>query len=242
MFAILLNFLAVLGGSILGAVTKRGINPKYLSAVNTGMGIAILVMGTNVAMQNMSNTRHPVLFIFCLAVGALIGTFLRLDERMDAASRRVENRTGGRQNGTPSLAEGITTAVLLCCVGTLAIMGPILSAISGDDTYLMTLAALNFVTLVIIGNTYGIGVCIAAIPVLIWLSFFYLVGKLTAGVVNTDPETFSGMIMTETNIVGGVLIAAAGLGVLNIKDCKTVNLLPALIMPCLYFFATLLFE
>ena len=36
-------------------------------------------------------------------------------------------------------------------------------------------------------------------------------------------------------MVGGVLIAASGLGVLNIKDCKTINLLPALVMPMLFF-------
>ncbi|MBR1594526.1 MAG: DUF554 domain-containing protein [Alloprevotella sp.] len=241
MIAILINALAILAGSLIGALTKRGINPRYLSALTTGMGIAVLVLGINVAMQNMQHTHHPVLFIFCLAGGALIGTFLRLDERMAAASRRVENRTGGHQEGAPSLAEGITTAVLLCCVGTLAIMGPILSAINGDDTYLMTAATLNFVTLVIIASTYGFGVSLAAIPVFLWMTFFFFIGKISADVVNTSPETFSGMIMTETNIVGGVLIAAAGLGVLNIKDCKTVNLLPALLMPCAYFFLTLLF-
>ena len=49
-----------------------------------------------------------------------------------------------------------------------------------------------------------------------------------------SPDSLSAQIITETNIVGGVLIAAAGLGVLHIKDCKTVNLLPSLLLPMIY--------
>lgn len=237
MFAIFINFLSILAGALVGAITKRGINAKYLAAITTAMGIAVLVLGINVAMINMAQSKVPVLFIFCLAFGALVGTFLRLDERMDVASRRVEQRTNAKE-GTPSLADGIITAVLLCCVGTLSIMGPILSAVQGDDTYLMTAATLNFVTLIIVASTYGIGTGLAAIPVFIWMSFFYFIGKLSANYIDLSPDTLSGSLMVETNIVGGVLIAAAGLGVLNIKDCKTVNLLPALLMPSLYFLIT----
>ncbi|MBR1712654.1 MAG: DUF554 domain-containing protein [Alloprevotella sp.] len=234
MLAILINALSIIAGSLVGAITKRGINAKYLSTLTTAMGIAVLVLGINVAMPNMVKSQVPVLFIFCLAVGGLIGTFLRLDERMEGVSRRMERHTP-KKAGTPPLSEGITTATLLCCVGTLAIMGPILSALQGDNTYLMTAATLNFVTLIVVASTYGFGVALSAIPVFLWMSFFFLLGKLSAGFVTTEPGSLSAEIITETNIVGGVLIAAAGLGVLHIKDCKTINLLPALFLPCLYF-------
>lgn len=234
MFAIFINFLSVLAGSAVGALTKRGINHKYLTALTTAMGIAVLVLGINVAMENMAKSKVPVLFIFCLAVGGLLGTFLRLDERMDAAARRVE-RVQKPKKGTPPLAEGIVAAILMCCVGTLAMMGPILSAIYGDNTYLMTAATLNFVTLIILASTYGFGVVVSAVPIALWMLMFYGIGALSKDVISTSPDTLSGSIITETNIVGGVLIAASGLGVLHIKDCKTVNLLPALLLPGVYY-------
>ena len=89
MIAILFNVLAVLVGSAIGALAKRGITEKYITVLNTAMGLAALVLGVNVAMSNMNKSHFPALFIFCLALGGLLGTVLRLDERMQEATRRV---------------------------------------------------------------------------------------------------------------------------------------------------------
>ena len=63
---------------------------------------------------------------------------------------------------------------------------------------------------------------------LLWLSFFYGIAKVSQSFISEE-------LIRECSIVGGVLIAASGLGVLHIKDCKTINLLPALLMPMLFF-------
>ena len=234
MLYIFINVIAIIAGSIIGAVAKRGINEKYRNAMSTAMGVAILVLGINVAMQNMQKSHTPVLFLFFLVTGALLGTIMRLDDRMANSSQRLEQRTS-RLAGSNNLAVGITSATLLCCVGTLAMMGPILSAIYNDNTYLLTAATLNFITLIIIASTYGIGVAITAIPVFVWMTMFFCIGKLFSGWISEEPDSISSQMIVETNIVGGILIAAAGLGVLHIKDCKTVNLLPALLLPFFYF-------
>jgi uncharacterized membrane protein YqgA involved in biofilm formation len=127
-----------------------------------------------------------------------------------------------------NLSEGITTAVLLCCVGTLAIMGPVNSALYGDDTFLMTLATMNLVTMIVIASTYGFGTALTAIFVFGWMSAVYGVAKVSRSFISEE-------LIVEISIVGGVLIAASGLGLLRIKDCKTINLLPALLMPPVFF-------
>ena len=245
MIAILFNVLAVLVGSAIGALAKRGITEKYITVLNTAMGLAALVLGVNVAMSNMNKSHFPALFIFCLALGGLLGTVLRLDERMQEATRRVS------KNGS-NLTEGITTGVLFCCVGTLSMMGPVLAALKGDNTYLMTAATLNLVTMIVVASSYGFWVCITGLFVFLWQGGIYGIAKLSAGA--HFAETFGALVtgqmretegpgtgdpiehyMKEINEKTGVLIAAAGLGVMNIKDCKTINLLPALLMPMLYF-------
>ena len=132
MFAIFINIAAIIGGSIIGGLTKRKVNEQYLNALSTGMGIAVLVLGIYLAIQDMQKSTTPVLFIMCLAFGGVIGSFLKLDARMEHYSKKVGKATP-KNMGSANLADGITTAVLLCCVGTLAMVGPIRSAIYGDD-------------------------------------------------------------------------------------------------------------
>ncbi len=220
MIAILINALAVIFGSAVGALARKGIREKYIIVLNTAMGLAALVLGINVAMQNMGKSQVPVLFIFCLAVGGLIGTMLRLDQRMEKATKKFSKGS--------NLSEGLTTAILLCCIGTLSMMGPVLSALKGDNTYLMTAATLNLVTMVVIASSYGFGVALTAIPVFVWQGGIYLLAKVSESIISEE-------LITEVSVVGGILIAASGLGVMNIKDCKTINLLPALFVPALYF-------
>ena len=226
MLAILINAVAIILGSAIGALARKGIREKYIQVLNTAMGLAALVLGVNVAMNNMSKSEYPVLFIFCLSFGGLLGTLLRLDQRMEKATSVMGKGA--------NISEGITTAVLLCCVGTLAIMGPVNAALYDDNTFLMTLATMNFVTMIVIASSYGFAVSLTSIIVLVWLSSLYGIAKISQSFISQE-------LITEVSIVGGVLIAASGLGVMHIKDCKTINLLPALIMPMLFFLIRKLF-
>ncbi len=227
MLFIFINAIAVVGGCAIGAMARKRIRDKYITVLNTAMGLAALILGINVAMTNMQKSSMPVLFICCLAIGGLLGTILRLDQRMERATAKV--------SGGSNLAEGITTGILLCCVGTLSMMGPVLCALYGDNTYLMTGATLNLVTMIVIASSYGFGTALTAVAVFVWQSAFYGIAHVSAAFISEE-------LIAEVSIVGGVLIAAAGLGVLNIKDCKTINLLPALLMPMAYFLIKGVFE
>ena len=219
MFAIIINAVAVVVGSAIGALFRKSISEKYINVLNTAMGLCALVLGVNVAIENMQKTQYPVLFIFCLSMGGLLGTVLKLDQRMESTTRKMSSS---------NLSQGITTAVLFCCVGTLAMMGPVMSALYGDDTYLMTAATLNLVTMIVVASSYGFGVVITSVIVLVWMSSIYGIAMLSRTFISEE-------LIAEVSLVGGILIAASGLGVLHIKDCKTINLLPALFMPILFF-------
>lgn len=219
MFAIIINAVAVIIGSAIGALFRKGISEKYIHVLNTAMGLCALVLGGNVAMENMQKSHYPVLFIFCLSIGGLLGTIMKLDQHMDAATQHISKS---------NLAEGITTSILMCCVGTLAMMGPVMSALYGDNTYLMTAATLNMVTMIVLASSYGFGVVVTAVVVFIWMAGIYAIALLSRSFISEE-------LICEVSLVGGILIAASGLGILHIKDCKTINLLPALFMPMIFF-------
>jgi uncharacterized membrane protein YqgA involved in biofilm formation len=219
MYAIIINAIAVIVGSAIGALFKRGIKEKYITVLNTAMGLCAISLGLNVAIESMQKTHYPALFIFCLSIGGLVGTLLKMDQRMERATRRIS---------TTNLSEGITTSILLCCVGTLAMMGPVMSALYDDNTYLMTAATLNLVTMIVVASSYGFWVMVTSVAVFFWMSIIYGIALLSRSFISEE-------LIAEVSLVGGILITASGLGVLHIKDCKTINLLPSLLVPIVFF-------
>ena len=217
----IVNTACIIAGSLAGALLKRGLGEKYNDALFTAMGLASIALGANAFVQNMPKSEFPVLFILSLALGGLLGTALDLDGRVT----RLVARKGGE-----GLAKGLITACLLFCVGTFSIVGPVLSATQGDNTFLYTNATLDLVTSTVFASTFGIGIILAAPVLFCWQGFFYLLAKLAA-----DSPLLQGTMVHELAIVGGVLIISSGFSLLKVKDCKTLNYLPALLVPVLWF-------
>lgn len=220
MIGTIVNTGTILAGSLLGSLLRKNIKEKYQNALYTAMGLAATGLGINAVVSNMPDSKYPVLFIVSLALGSLLGTLLNIDGRFQGLVGKFS-----RSN----LGQGLSTGILLYCIGTLSILGPVMSAVNGDHTYLFTNAALDFVTSTVLASTYGIGMALAAPVLFCWQGAIYLVARYLSG------SFFSEDMVAELCIVGGFLIAASGLGILKIKDCKTLNMLPALAVPILFF-------
>ena len=194
------------------------IKEEYSGALFTAMGLAAVALGINAIVGNMPNSGCPVLFIISLAAGSLIGTILNIDGKFQSLTGKF---------GSSQLSQGLSTAVLLFCIGTLSILGPIQSALYSDHTFLFTNATLDFVTSMVLASTYGIGIALSAIVLFLWQGSIYVCAGFLAPFLS--PE-----LMTEISIIGGILIASSGIGILGLKDCKTLNMLPALLVPVIY--------
>lgn len=234
MIGTIVNTACIIAGSLLGATLKRGIKPQYQTALYNAMGLCAFVLGVNACVQNMPKSDYPVLFVVSLAIGSLVGYALRLSDRFNLFVERFGKRKGGDLNVKSNLAEGLSTGILLYCVGTLSMLGPVMSALNGDNTYLYTNATLDFVTSAVLASTYGFGMIWAAPVLFFWQGLFYLVATLSSDFISQS-------LMTELSIVGGVLIAASGMSILDIKDCKAVNMMPSLLIPVVYFILRALF-
>ena len=234
MIGTITNTCTIVAGAIVGATLKRGIRPEWQAVLFNAMGLASLALGFNAVCRNMPQSNYPVLFILSLSIGGLIGTMLDLDGRFRRLADRFDKGTKDADSVSPSparrggLAQGLSTGILLYCIGTLSIVGPINSALLGDNTFLFTNATLDLVTSTVLSATYGIGMALAAPVLFCWQGGIYLTARLCGNIV---PDA----LLCELQIVGGTLIVASGLAILNIKDLKTLNLLPSLFVPILYF-------
>lgn len=219
----IVNTCAIILGTLAGTILNRGIKEKYKTALYNALGLASLMIGLNASITNMPKSEYPVLFILSLAVGGVVGTALDIDGRF----RRAVERRSKAKNGR-NLADGLSTAILLYCIGPLSMLGPVISALKGDNTFLYTNATLDFVSSTVFASTYGFGMILAAPVLFCWQGLFYLVAEVSSSAV-------SEALMAELLIVGGLMITGSGLSLLNIKDCKTLNLLPSLLVPVAWF-------
>lgn len=219
MIGTITNCCTILTGSFIGSRLKNGLPDKFKNTMMTCMGLAATVLGINSVANNMPNSTMPVLFIISLALGGILGQWIDIDSKFQKLTNRF---------GKEGLAQGLSTAVLLFCIGTLSILGPIESALNNNHTYLFTNATLDLVTSMVLAATFGFGIALSAIVLFCWQGSIYMLAGIIAPYVT--PE-----LMCEISIIGGILIFSSGLSILEIKKINTINLLPALIVPPIFF-------
>ncbi|MCR4581985.1 MAG: DUF554 domain-containing protein [Prevotella sp.] len=228
MIGTIVNTATIIVGSIVGSLLHRGIKEEYKEVLYTGLGLASLAIGLNATISHFSESDYPVLFIVSLAIGGVVGTALDIDGRFKRLVDKLQHRGKENKQQNARLADGLATAILLYCIGPLSMLGPVISALKGDHTFLFTNATLDFVSSTVFASTYGIGMVLAAPVLFCWQGMFWLVANISASAI-------SDALMAELLIVGGLLITGSGLALLKLKDCHTLNLLPALLVPVVWF-------
>jgi len=226
MFGTIFNTMMILVGSIVGSIFKKGIKDEYHNILMQAMGLVALGLGINALVQHLPSSKYPVLFIVSLAVGGLLGQRLDLESKFNTFVNKYSKG---------NLAEGLATAILLFCVGTLSILGPVEAALNGDYTYLLANGMLDGITSIVLASTFGIGIAVSAIVLFFWQGSIYLISNLMGNYINQD-------LLNEVSIIGGILIIASGLSILGIKKCNTLNLLPSIMIPPVVFWVMHLFQ
>lgn len=233
MLGTIVNTCTILIGGAFGAIVRQGIGEKYKWAMFNALGLACLVLGMNASLPNMAKSEYPVMFILSLAVGSVIGTRMDLSGHIERMNARLNAKAGKENNSL----NGLMTGVLLYCIGTFSIVGPVLSCLSPSqgwaigesaNTFLYTNATLDLVTSAVLAASYGWVMLLAAPILFCWQSMFYAIAYFCG---DGMPEP----MRIELSIVGGVLIISSGITILGIKDCKTVNLLPSLLIPVVFY-------
>jgi uncharacterized membrane protein YqgA involved in biofilm formation len=220
------NAAALVVGTLIGCIFKKGLKKQYEQTMYVAMGLAAFGIGMENVVNNLPKSKFPVLFIISLALGGLLGSFLQVDRHFNRLIARL---------GQSELGKGLATEILLCCIGALSIVGPVMAAVKGDNTMLFTNASLDFVTAMVFGASFGWGMLLTAPVLVCWQGLIFLVAKYLSA------SFFTGPLLTEISIIGGFLIACTGLELLKIKKINTLDFLPSLLVPIVFFLVKMLF-
>lgn len=231
----LVNTGLVFLGGLIGLVLKKGISEKIQSTLMSACGIAsafIGISGTVAGMLTFQDgkfgTTGAMLLIFSLVIGGFFGEIIDIEKHMDSLGERLKKKFGSENDG--KFVEGFVTASLIMCVGAMAIVGGINDGmIGGLDGASMLIAkgVLDFVIAIILASTCGVGVLFSALVILLYQGAIALASHFLG-------NFFSESLVADLSFVGSALIFGVGVNLIFGKKIKVGNLLPALLVPCVY--------
>ncbi|MDY0018436.1 MAG: DUF554 domain-containing protein [Anaerolineae bacterium] len=210
----LINVATVLLGSTLGLLLRRRFPQAIQTIIFQSVGLATLVLGVQMALEG----ENFLVLIFSLIIGGIVGELLHLDVWVESLATMLKDKI---HIGEATFVEGLITAFLLFCVGSMTIVGALNEGLSADRTLLLTKSLLDGFTSIALASVYGVGVLFAVVPL------FLVQGGLTL-LAGQFQGLFSPLLINGLTAVGGVLILGIGLTLLELKAIKTTNLLPSL--------------
>jgi uncharacterized membrane protein YqgA involved in biofilm formation len=221
MLGVLVNGLAIVVGGGIGLILKQGLPEAVKHVVMQAIGLAVIVIGMSYALL----TQEVLLMVLSLVIGGAIGAMIRIEDRLEAFGRNVEERFRSAEGG---FAKGFVLATLVYCVGSMAIIGSIEAGVNNDHTMLFIKSILDGVSAIVFTATLGYGVLFSALPVVLYQGIIVIVG------VRVEPF-LTEQLIDEMGAVGGVIILGIGINLLNIARIRVGDLLPAVFLPILYF-------
>ena len=228
MLGTIVNALAAVVGGLLGSLLKKGLPDKIAGLVQTGLALCVTFIGIKGSLDG-TNT---LICVLSMVIGAVLGAWLDLDRQFNRLGDWTQAKLAKNTKGESHIAEGMVTASLMFCVGSMAVVGSIQSGLTGDHSTIYTKSILDFVSAIIFASTLGFGVCLSGIFVFVYQGAIVLLAKWAAPLL-TNYEYAVG----EMSCVGSLLILALGLNMLGLTKIKVSNLLPAMFIPlilCLF--------
>ena len=230
MLGVLVNVITVIVGSCVGLLFRKGIPERVNSAAMTGLGACTVYIGITGSLCG----ENVLILIASVVLGAIVGTLINIDGGINKLAGMVEQKFK-KEGSKVSVAEGIITATLLFCVGSMTVTGSIQAGLTGDNSVLITKATLDLVSSMMLASSLGIGVLLSAVTV------FIIQGGLVllAGVIS---PLMSESAINEMTCAGSILIIMIGTNLMGITKIKVADYLPAIIFAPIIYNLIPLFE
>jgi uncharacterized membrane protein YqgA involved in biofilm formation len=212
------NVVAVVIGSLIGLVLHQRF-PEQLKRIGfQAIGLCVLVLGTGMALKTANFL--ILILIFSLLLGAFSGEALGLDRHIEQFGEWLKARIGSRND---QFSEGLVSAFLLYCMGAMTVIGAIEDGLNNNPSILFAKSLMDGCASVALASTFGVGVLLSALPL------FLYQGGITLAAASAK-AFFTEPLITELSAVGGVILMGLGIPLLDLKEIRVVNFLPALLV------------
>jgi len=223
----IINFAAVILGSLIGLVAGKRIPEKTKQSLVSALGLFTLTYGIFIFGQ----TNNMLIPLFSLVLGTILGELLKIEEGMNGLGEKVQGWVArfspGMSADRQRFVTGFVSASLLFCIGPMAILGSLQDGISGNYEMLAIKSLLDGIASIAFASTLGIGVAFSAGMVFLYQGAISLLAQVIG-------DGFSEAIVAEMTATGGIILAAIGISsLLEIKKIRIGSFLPALFIAIL---------
>ena len=205
MLATIINVILILLGSAAGLLFKNLISERLMSILTHALGLCVLGIG----ISSMIGTQDTLCVIVCMAAGTVLGHAIDIEGRLEGAGDLLRARLLKGGGGNSRFTEGFVSAAVLFCVGAMAITGSIEAGLNHNYEIIISKGVIDGVTSISFAATMGVGVAFSTIPLLVYQGGI----TLLAGWVG---PYLPGAVITEMTAVGGTLIAAIAINMLEL--------------------------
>ncbi|KAF2956343.1 hypothetical protein AS160_06455 [Marinitoga sp. 38H-ov] len=222
MIPTIVNALAVVMGSLLGILAKKGIPDKLKNILFYAVGLTTLGIGINMSMS----ANNFLIVLSSMALGGLIGELLDIEGFLKKIGDNM-------QEG--DFSTGFVMSSILFLVGPLTIIGSINAGLTNDGTLIYTKSLLDGISSTVLSSIYGLGVMVSAGSVLLVQGSIVLLASQLSFLTNE-------IYLNDLVAIGGIMVLGIGLKILEIKDTKVGNFLPALLLSPILVWIVSLFK
>lgn len=214
----LINMGTVTIGSLIG-LYLQGVFPENIqSIIFQAIGLGTLVLGVMMSLKVPEG--YLLNFIFSLILGGVVGELLGVQTVLQGLGDTIKTALDITEG---AFTEGLITAFLLFCIGSMTFVGAIEEGLEGKRDLLLVKSTLDGISSIAFAATYGIGVLFSIVPMLIFQGGITLLARQLQ-------QFFTPTMIAQLSAVGGALIIGIGINILGLGTVNVENLLPGLLV------------
>lgn len=229
----IVNAAAIVGGSLLGMIVKGRVSERFRAIIMQALGLSVIIIGLSgslsaifrVSSEGKLESNDIMVMIIFLVIGAIIGEALNIEKKLNRFAELIQKKLPGSGS---NFSAGFVSATLLFCVGAMAIVGSLEEGLAGNANTLYAKSILDCISSIIFSSTMGIGVLFSAIAVFLYQGSITLLAEFLEPMLTLE-------VINQMSLVGNVLILGIGINLLEIRNIKVANMLPAVFLPIIYY-------
>lgn len=224
----IINVAAIVSGGLIGLAGKRLLSERLQVTVMQASALAVMFIGIGGALSKMLvienghlATNGIMMMVISLISGAVVGELFNIEEKINGLGSWLREKS--KSDGDSQFLDAFMTASLTVCIGAMAVVGAIEDGMSNDYSILLAKSVLDFIIILVMASSMGMGCVFSAVPVALFQGSITLLALFIYPFMNEQA-------VSNISYVGNMLIFCVGVNLFFEQRFRVANMLPALVV------------